>query len=473
MKVQGLLAALLITAASIVQAQGAGTFDSNFGVRGRVLQEYFGPAQKDAPLVDVTAQDSQRRLLLGGTPRAQGTFQSDTATLLRLTPSGAIDTSFGSDGFIEMQPVAPFEGGETQMVAVATTTLDRVLVLFEYHASDALNGQRSRLCRFSASGELDPGFGIGGCSFVQFNPEAGVEHTSDMAVEADGDIIVLGDTESIPPGERPTTVSRFHADGSLDLCFNDPTCSFGGTAFLDVPGSDFSLQLVLAPAPDGRIVVGFLASLKNEVVSDWWVARLLPTGAIDLAFNVDGYARVGVNNDAVYNYPVTDIIVRSNGRIVVAGETEGPINGNQLTLAQFTTTGTLDPSFSGDGRLDTFISDVNVSESDAHLALQDDGKLVLAGSSLVIDSRFRAGVVRLLPNGEADDTFGFDGRRYIGYRENSDANAQDSVRGVHVDGRGITVAGSDYHVGEQKRRYAALRVGQDDLFRDGYETPSP
>jgi uncharacterized delta-60 repeat protein len=470
---RSLIALLALGCATTVHAQGSGALDTRYGERGRVLLDYFGPAQPEGPLVEATAVDPHGRLLFGGTPKREGTFVTETATVLRLTPLGELDTSFGTGGYVEMQPVFPFEGGETRLTAMATTDDARVLVLFQYHASDSLNGMRSRLCRLTTSGALDPEFGTDGCSFVEFNPEAAYEQTVDMALDDDGDIAILGSTESIPPGEFLDVVARFNSDGSRDFCFNDVTCTFGGHAYPEVPATDLSLAEQLTVAPDGRILIGYTGSAEGENDGDWWVGRLLPTGAVDTDFNVDGYVRAGLENEAILNYRVKDLIVRDNGRVILAGETKGTF-GNQITLVQFDTDGNLDAGFAGDGRLDTFISDVNQYESAPQLALQDDGKLVVAGSSSVQSVGFRAGLVRLLPDGETDDDFGFDGRRYIGFLDDAedgtaDFIARDIVAGVHVVNGRIFVAGYYFHLNDQDRYYAALAVGEDDVFRDGFE----
>ena len=74
------------------------------------------------------------------------------------------------------------------------------------------------------------------------------------------------------------------------------------------------------------------------------------------------------------------LALQPDGKLVMAGETvEAPsdFSISDFALARYLPNGTLDPTFSGDGKVTTdFVSDYDEARA---LALQPDGKIVVAG----------------------------------------------------------------------------------------------
>ena len=72
------------------------------------------------------------------------------------------------------------------------------------------------------------------------------------------------------------------------------------------------------------------------------------------------------------------VVVQGDGEIVAVGVAGGGATGNDFGLARFDTSGSLDPSFSGDGKRRT---DFDLGETDGAngVALQADGKIVAVG----------------------------------------------------------------------------------------------
>ncbi len=91
------------------------------------------------------------------------------------------------------------------------------------------------------------------------------------------------------------------------------------------------------------------------------------------------------------------VTVQSDGKILLAGS-----SGDDFALARYNSEGSLDTTLSSDGKLTT---DFGGSDFGNSVALQPDGKILLAGSS---NGNFA--VVRYNPNGSLDTSFGFNGR---------------------------------------------------------------
>ena len=116
------------------------------------------------------------------------------------------------------------------------------------------------------------------------------------------------------------------------------------------------------------------------------IARLLPNGAVDTTFN----PRDGANG------AVRAVIIRPDGKIFIGGEMDTYNGATVDRIALLNPDGTRDPSFNlPDGANDAVSS----------LALQSDGKLLVAGSFTTLGSSAVQGLGRLTATGAVDTTF--------------------------------------------------------------------
>jgi uncharacterized delta-60 repeat protein len=128
-------------------------------------------------------------------------------------------------------------------------------------------------------------------------------------------------------------------------------------------------------------------------------------GALDISFGVAGTLLTPIGTD---NDEVGDMAVQSDGKIVVAGHTwEAGLNA--FAVARYLPDGALDPSFDGDGLAITpFAGLTGVTHA---VAVQPDGKILVGG--YVVDqttSQFSLALLRYLPNGSLDTSFSGDGK---------------------------------------------------------------
>jgi uncharacterized delta-60 repeat protein len=155
------------------------------------------------------------------------------------------------------------------------------------------------------------------------------------------------------------------------------------------------------------------------VVAGTWLTRYNPDGTLDTSFSGDG--RVGSGGAAV--------AVQSDGRIVVA-RTGGSGYNQDFSVARYMSDGSPDPSFSGDGAVTTDLT--GYSDWPMGMAIQPDGKIVVAGSA-----GDDYGLVRYRKDGTLDPSFGDGG---IVATNAYDVDTLEAVA-VQPDGR-IVVTGS-------------------------------
>jgi len=128
------------------------------------------------------------------------------------------------------------------------------------------------------------------------------------------------------------------------------------------------------------------------------------------------------------------VAMTPSGKIVVAGTAS-----SDFAVAVYNADGSLDTSFSSDGKVST---DIGTSTTDAGyaVAVQGDGKIIVAGSSA---GNFA--VVRYNADGSLDSTFGdvITGVTHSG-KTAFDMGGTDAVYGITIDGDGkIVLAGTD------------------------------
>ena len=135
------------------------------------------------------------------------------------------------------------------------------------------------------------------------------------------------------------------------------------------------------------------------------VQNLLPAGYLDLAFGNWGVVTTPIGSSEDY---AESLAIQSDGKIVVAGHSYNyDTSGPEFALARYNLDGSLDTSFGVDGKV---VTPVGSGGSEAHcLAIQSDGKIVIAGYNYTEDDSDFA-LARYNPDGSLDASFGDGGR---------------------------------------------------------------
>ncbi len=182
-----------------------------------------------------------------------------------------------------------------------------------------------------------------------------------MAIQSDGKIVVAEPYNN--GSDLDFAVARYNSDGSLDTSFDGD-----GKVTTDIDSGDAALAMVIQS--DGKILLaGYGGGYKYFAL-----ARYNSDGSLDNTFGTGGKVTtdIGGSYDLVY-----DIAIQSDGKIIVTGDS---YNGNyDFALARYTSNGSLDLSFDGDGKVTTPIGGGNDYAYD--IAIQSDGKIVVAGYS--------------------------------------------------------------------------------------------
>jgi len=199
----------------------------------------------------------------------------------------------------------------------------------------------------------------------------------------------------------------------------------GGRVVMDLGRGD-DVAYALAVLDDGRVVVAGRA--RGPVDDDVVLARLATDGTADTAFGDRGTVLVdlGASDGA------RALALAGDGSLLVAGRSA--TGSSDFALLRVSATGVPDRTLAGRGSVRT---DLGGDDQARALAAQPDGRLLVAGSS-TSDGRTVAALVRYLPGGALDPSFG-DGGKVITTFPQRDARAL--AVALAPDGR-IVVAGA-------------------------------
>lgn len=137
----------------------------------------------------------------------------------------------------------------------------------------------------------------------------------------------------------------------------------------------------------------------------------------------------------VANTQVFDIVRQPDGRVIAAGRkvSRSP-EASQLTVFRLQADGSLDPAFGEDGIFALPTSDHGVNQSGTSIVLDPDGRIVVAGSK---DDKLI--VLRLLPNGSLDSSFGTSGI-FAGPETHDDAGARTTILRTTAGNYRVTIS---------------------------------
>jgi uncharacterized delta-60 repeat protein len=329
---------------AVVALRIDGTLDPTFGVGGRAIVSVPGYSQ--CYLTGIALQ-SDGKLVGSGSCVVddQGYF-----ALIRFLSNGQVDPTFGDAGIVVEQATGP--GG---LEAIAIDNLDRIVVTGQSWDPDQLETSFATL-RYLGNGTRDASFGAGGLAVEPFHN--GADLVRDLALQADGRIVVTGDAGAFG-STKSFAVVRYNVDGTLDPTFgtNGVSSPFG------VPSRPNDVTLDQA----GRAVVSGVTNGQTGI------ARL-DNGQLDLSFNGSGTV-------TYVNAGSPTVPARQDDSFYGAGAFQGA-SGAQVLLAHFTPSGALDLSFGGNG--DGFArahSTLPAAYASAVIT-QPDGRIVVAGTQV-------------------------------------------------------------------------------------------
>jgi uncharacterized delta-60 repeat protein len=167
---------------------------------------------------------------------------------------------------------------------------------------------------------------------------------------------------------------------------------------------------------------------KGFTPRNFALARYNQNGSLDTSFDGDGKVTTLIGTSSV----ASEVALQADQKIVVVGHASDPTQ--RFAVARYNVNGSLDSSFSGDGKVTTAFA---LGESSAFgLAIQTDGKIVVAGG---ISGGGYNLLARYNSDGSLDTSFDGDGK--VEHAISGTVGGAEVV--VQADGK-ILVCGSNY-----------------------------
>lgn len=229
------------------------------------------------------------------------------------------------------------------------------------------------------------------------------------------------------PTISPTPELPPITDGAeLDLTFG-----VGGKVTTDF-GSDWASGYAVALQIDGKIVVTGLISIDSSY--DIALARYDGDGSLDTTFGTGGK----VTTDFGVEDRGNAVAVQKDGKIVVAGSSCSAYSICDFALARYNSDGSLDTGFGSGGKVTTgFSNSNNVGNA---IAMQKDGKIVVAGYSAAAAPAYDFALARYNSDGSLDTGFGTGGKVTTDFGGGEDTGYSVAVQ---ANGKIVVVGYSD------------------------------
>jgi uncharacterized delta-60 repeat protein len=394
-----------VTDFALVRLNTDGPPDNTFDGDGKLVTEF---STTNTNILGLGIQSDGRIVAAGNS--IQGSVRD--IAMARYNTDGSLDTSFDSDGKLTTDIGDDLVGsmriqpdGKIVVCGQSVTTQNTLVAFMS--------------ARYNPDGSLDNSYNGNGKVLTELPDRVGKANTA--FIRPDGKIILAGHANTFNVADF--AVLRYEANGILDTTFNGD-----GIAVVE-PGNSADWIYDMAVQPDGKIVAaGYAFEALFQTVT---IARFLPGGALDTSFGNQGSVNYFVPDLDTY---ANDVIVQPDGKILVSVGSVFP--GRYITL-RYNANGTPDNSFGTAG-----VATISVgiqSDNAAAMVLQPDGKIVVAGISGDSPSVWILSMIRMNPDGTPDNTFGSGGSTRFFFTQH-----QNSITAMALQNDGkIVIAGSD------------------------------
>jgi uncharacterized delta-60 repeat protein len=439
--------AVSLAAANRLNALPSGTLDGSFSGDGLATTS---AADLSSVAEDVIQQKDGKLVAVG---RGNNGTAFDRFAVVRYSSNGNLDTAFDGDGIAN----TTVGSGNAQAFAVIQQADNKLVVVGRALNSNAQPTGDFAVVRYNPNGSLDTSFSDDG---IVLTPPHSTT-ASDVFEDRAHAVIETPEHKLVVAGFSGTATDsdfamvRYNQNGSLDLNFSPIGQAGKVTSDFGNHGNDAIFSMI--QQADGKL---FVAGFSNNGTSDdFAVARYNADGSFDTTFNSDGKQR---NSLSAGDDQGLSVIQQTDGKYLVAGYSTA--NGNEdIALVRYLTDGRLDPSFGGDGIV---ITSVGSGDDRAYQVMQSpDGKLVVAGYTEVGPGDFDFVLVRYNQNGSLDTTFSEDGKLGTSF----DTGADQAFAAVLQADNRIVLAGAAEITGSllSRQNFALARYLPGDIDDDG------
>jgi uncharacterized delta-60 repeat protein len=298
----------------------------------------------------------------------------------------ALDTNFGNAGYA-------FNSPRSEITNTILTTQGSIISCGYYLENVPGLVYNTVIGKYNTDGSPDQTFGTNGIVSLMLGFK---NEPFAILQQPDGKIVVGGSFTVENFSAFQTFMARFNADGSPDASFgtNGVRTFLAGDSAIAIPGHFTALGLL----PDGQILALDLIGTSSNLF------RINTDGSPDLTFGVNGSVNLLLQD---FEFAANDMMILHDGNVLLWGSDNSNQDNNQLAVVKLHPDGTFFTEFGDSGIVRYNFYDYENWEGFEYLssgAELADGSLVLNGAA-----PYESPLIKLLPDGSFDDSFGTNG----------------------------------------------------------------
>ncbi len=339
----------------IVRYHSNGLIDTSFGNDG--IYSFFPGVGPAGGIIEEMVILENGNILCGGSA-VNGT--NNDFALMRLLPSGVMDSLFSGNGLIKIDFPADNTGN-----SISLRHDGKILVTggaFRRYSE----GYEVALMNFNENGTLNSSFA--GSGYRLTNISFSHDYGNSVILQPDGKVIVTGTSlQRTEDSIKRAILIRYVQIGNTDFTFNQ-----NGIINIDfgVPSSEGIESII---QPDSKIVtLACLNASTTDNIQGIGLIRHNPDGTIDSTFGTNGI----VVFTGVVSYDPKSILILPDGKLLIIASVSSE-DSSSIFLMQYTSDGQLDQTFGINGN--TTLSLLGGNCFAAGFELLPSGKLIIAG----------------------------------------------------------------------------------------------
>jgi uncharacterized delta-60 repeat protein len=366
----------------------AGTLDTTFGTGGKVTT--FGGGVPGNNLAYDSVLQSDGKIIVVG--NSNSNTDGSAFLLARYLPNGALDTTFGTGGYVTTLMETRSYGQ-----SVTLQTDGKIVVAGSSYTVSQNRGYDIMIVRYNENGSLDTTFDTDGIKVETLEYS---QFVNALLIQADGKMVVGGAFESVDdPGSPTFGLARFNSNGSLDL-------TYGVNGFIFTPniarGEILDMKFI---GNEDVIAVG-----RNNFGLDCVVARYNVNGEIVKSFGPNGTGLI--EEDFRQIAQLNKCVISKNNDIYIGGSSYDGVKYSAF-ISKYNANGVADNSFGVKGKI---LKDfgTNIASFATDIAIDHSNNL-LVGYGVGLTSDYNFGIESYSLSGVLNTSFGNKGYLLINF----------------------------------------------------------
>lgn len=296
----------------IIKADQDGILDVNFANSGFFSLEIYSGYEVATHIIE---DKNGKVLVLGNVPMGLTKM-----FMVRINPNGTIDSSFGGDGIVFIDPL---DENNTPIALMERPKGGYYVV------SNTTGNGASKVSIVSVSNNGNYNIDLGGPGEMQFQYQ-NKDTRASAAAYHNGSIYVAGDFDG-PNGNSDGYITRIETDGTINTTFNQNGFNLILRTLANT-ADEFVKKMVIAD--DSSIFVSSISFTDSNMMI---ISRFQPDGNVKGSFGNSGHQHVYLPEGGYPDFDITALLLdQTSKRLYIMGDPSDGSNGFVFAYAVYT-----------------------------------------------------------------------------------------------------------------------------------------